>query len=152
MKILVVEDNVAFYKDYFLRILGNLVPVEEIEHPFFHVDSLEKGLLNLHLPWDMIVLDHSFPENAKFPVEDPNGRIVKDGADLAEIRRTLEADPKNNLRPAYIMAISSTQVGNRAIMAKGGNVAYLKLQVPEMAAEINSMLKGLEALAKVLGK
>lgn len=150
MKILVVEDNTEFYEGYFLRILGSLVPVERIE--FVHEDSLAKGLLQLSLPWDMIILDYAFPENAKFPGDDPNGRVVSSGADLAEIRRYFEAEPKNELKPASIMAISSTQVGNRAILAKGGNAAYLKLQIPEMAAEINKMLKGLAALEKVVGK
>jgi CheY-like chemotaxis protein len=137
MRILVVEDNVEFYKGYFLRILGNLVPTEKIE--FEHADTLEKGLLNLCLPWDMIVLDHAFPKNARFPIDDPRGRIVKNGADLAEIRRKLEADPNNNLKPTVIMAISSTQVGNREIAAKSGDatLCYLKLQVPEMAKAIN---------------
>lgn len=150
MKILVVEDNTEFYKEYFLRIVGDLLPTEKVE--FIHEDSLKKGLLQLCMPWDMIILDYAFPENAKFPADGPEGKPVRDGADLAEIRRSLEADPKNELKPASIMAISSTQVGNRAILAKGGNVAYLKLQVPEMAAEINKMLKGLAALEKAVGK
>jgi CheY-like chemotaxis protein len=136
MRILVVEDNVKFYKDYFLRIVGNLIPTEKIQ--FEHADTLEKGLLNLCLPWDMIILDHAFPKYAHFPADDPKGRIVKSGADLAEIRRTLEADQNNNLKPTTIMAISSTQVGNRAIAAKSGapTLCYLKLQVPAMAYAI----------------
>lgn len=143
MRILVVEDNVPFYEDYFLRILGNLVPMDKIE--FEHAETLEKGILNLCLPWDMIILDHGFPENTRFPVDDPNGKLVKDGADLAEIRRYLEADPKNELKPATIMAISSTLVGNRAIVAKAGNptIAFLKLQVPEMAGVIKAMVENL---------
>jgi len=130
-RLLVVEDQVEFYQDYLLRLFEKLLPMENIS--ITHVPSLDAALVALANPWDFILMDYSLG-----PKTDFMGDAIRDGGDLISFRRAVEAD--KGLPTAYIMGISSNQVGNRLMEEKGANNSTLKLNVVDMANLVKKIM------------
>lgn len=135
-RILVVEDNVDFYCDYLLRLFQNLLPMEKLE--FVHAATIEEAVLNLPLAWDVILMDFAMPGTFRVPPDNPEGLLIKDGADMVRLRRQFEKS--DGLKPSFVMGTSSSGIGNRLMVEAGADVAHLKLEVPQMATEIKKKL------------
>ncbi len=131
-RLLVVEDNVDLYQDYFLRLFENLLPMEEIS--LVHVPTLRAACQALLEPWDFILMDYALGPKCDF-IDDIT---VRDGADLARFRRSVEE--KQEVAKAFILGTSSNQVGNRRIQESGADNTLLKLQVVEMAQLIKGQM------------
>jgi len=127
-RILVVEDQEDFYKDYLLRIFEKLLPMEKVN--ITHVPTLGAALAALLEPWNMVLMDYTLGSKVEFL-----GDTVRDGADLVRFRRAVEAE--NALSPAYILGTSGNDVANRLLMGVGANDACLKLNVEDMAATVS---------------
>ncbi len=140
MRILIVEDNVDFYNDYLVRLFGNLLPMDQIE--MVHATTVTEALTVISKKWDVILMDYSLGKGAEL-----NGHKIRDGMDLVRIRRAVEAEPvvvdgkvTNALAPSFIIGISNSQVGNRLMVEVGASTSFLKLQVVEIAKEIEQRL------------
>jgi CheY-like chemotaxis protein len=131
-RLLIVEDQVDFYEDYLLRLFGKLLPLEKIS--ITHAPTLDAALAALQEPWDAVLMDYSLGPKTEFL-----GESVRDGADLVRFRRAIEE--KTGQPKAYIMGMSSNNVGNRLIQERGADTSLLKLQVPEMAKLISGRIK-----------
>ncbi len=131
-RLLVVEDQADFYQDYLLRVFENLLPMEKIS--VVHVPTLAAALVALQEQWDFILMDYSMGAKTDF-LGDP----VRDGGDLVAFRRAIELD--RGLPGSWILGTSSNQVGNTLMLGRGADDAVLKLEVPQMAAQIGEVLK-----------
>jgi len=131
-RLLVVEDQVEFYEDYLLRLFGKLLPMEKIS--VVHVPTLDAAIVALQEPWDFILMDYSLGPKTDF-LGDP----VRDGADLVAFRRAVEES--RSMPKAFILGVSSNQVGNKLMQDRGADNTVLKLAVPQMTTFIKEALK-----------
>ena len=131
-RLLVVEDQIEFYRDYMLRIFEKSLPMKAIS--ITHSPTLNAALEALREPWDMILMDYSMGPRIQF-IGDP----VQDGADLTRFRRAIEQDSK--LGKSFILGIHSNQVGNLRMQERGTNSTVQKIQVLEMVKLIRGELK-----------
>ena len=122
-RLLVVEDQIAFYEDYLMRFFGRLLPMEKIS--VTHVPTIKAALVALLEPWDVILMDYQMGSLARF-LGDP----VRNGADLTSFCRAVEQ--QRQYPASRIVGTSSTEVGNRFIRAKGADCSFLKLHVEDL--------------------
>ena len=135
-KLLVVEDQVDFYEGYLSRIFEKTLPMDKII--MVHVPTLDTAIVALQEHWNFILMDYSLGAKINF-LGDP----VRDGADLVSFRRAIEKadDGCGGIPRAYILGISSNQVGNILMNERGADDGVLKLQIPHMADYIQGALK-----------
>lgn len=142
LKILVVEDDLSYYEDYLLRLLGNLLPMEKLE--FTHTTSIAGALEKMsHELWDVILMDYAMGPAIK--VEETKV-VIRDGKDLVAFRRSVETAPSGTapgekMPASFIIGTSSNQVGNRLMVEAGANTSSLKNDVQAMAQEISQRLE-----------
>jgi len=140
VRLLIIEDNVDLYNDYFIRLFANLLPMDQIE--VVHAASLEDGVREMAKTFDVILVDYSLGASytKEAEAEGEEARIFRDGSELVAYRREMEG-VVDGLTPAFIMGTSNNHVGNSLIEERGANTSYLKLHVVEIAEEIGKKLQ-----------
>ncbi len=130
LRLLIIEDLDEIY-EYLERILMNLLPRERIEitRAATILDSLEL----IREPWDVILMDFAMGESASI-----EGDPIRNGADLVKVRRAVEQG--ETLAASFIIGTSSATVTNEYLVKAGADTSMLKLEVPEMAREIERRL------------
>ena len=130
LRLLIIEDLDEIY-EYLERILMNLLPRERIEitRAATILDSLEL----IREPWDVILMDYALGEGASI-----EGTPIKNGADLVKVRRAVEQG--ETLAASFIIGTSSSTVTNEFLVKAGADTSMLKIEVPEMAREIERRL------------
>jgi len=132
-RVLVVEDDENIYQNYLMRIFGELLSMEKFE--FTRVGNIYTALEALEEDWDIILMDY----HLGVQYVERKGMHFRNGADLVAYRRTLEeADPK--LSKPQIAGIAGSTVCNTKIVNAGANAAFLKLEVPEIAAKLKDWM------------
>jgi CheY-like chemotaxis protein len=136
MKVLVVEDNVALYQGYLLRILTALLPEGKVE--FHHVSSIPEAARDLFGDWDIILMDYNLPGAAEVCIQNPPPIQVRNGADLIACRRL--AERAGTCPPALILGMTVSHAESRILTASGANESFLKLQVPDISKAISERI------------
>ena len=130
LRLLIIEDLDEIY-EYLERILMNLLPRERIEitRAATILDSLEL----IREPWGVILMDFAMGESASI-----EGDPIRNGADLVKVRRAVEQG--ETLAASFIIGTSSATVTNEYLVKAGADTSMLKIEVPEMAREIERRL------------
>jgi CheY-like chemotaxis protein len=103
---------------------------------FVHAPSLAAAVKQLQeADWDVVLMDYSL--GAAYKV-DGTEAVYRDGKDLIKLRRSLEE--AGGLKTSFIIGTSSNQVGNRLMVEVGADTATLKINVPEIAKEIEGRM------------
>ena len=132
VKLLIVEDNDAFYEDYFLRLASRLLPMEKVE--LTRVSSVSAALQAIPEAWDFILMDYRLGPPAEVGEEK-----VRNGGDLVRYRRRLEEGPR--IAPTAIIGMSSDGIGNQIMMEMGATASFSKLDVEPMCKYVKGLMK-----------
>ena len=130
LRLLIIEDLDEIY-EYLERILTNLLPKERIE--ITRAATILDALELIREPWDVILMDYALGETASI-----EGDPIKNGADLVKVRRAVEQ--AETLATSFIIGTSSSTVTNEYLVKGGADTSMLKIEVPEMAREIERRL------------